>query len=125
MGSSHSTKSADALAERLVNCDIVDDAAPKFPSLIDPNEETEVSSFFVSTYDGTSETSDAGFSAQYSGPDKPSKSVHSTILIFDLDDTLIPTEWIRSSFAAQKHMHATTDEVYQVGQISTFEQYLV
>lgn len=120
MGSSHSTKSVDALADKLVNCDIVDDdATPKFPSLISPNGETEVSSFFVSTYDGISETSDAGFSAQSSVPDNPSRSVHSTILIFDLDDTLIPTEWIRSSFAAQKHMHATTDEVYQVGQIST------
>ncbi|PFH33067.1 hypothetical protein BESB_082660 [Besnoitia besnoiti] len=37
----------------------------------------------------------------------------STVFIFDLDDTLIPTEWIRSSYAAQKEDGRTTEEVYQ------------
>ncbi|EPR57612.1 hypothetical protein TGPRC2_293720 [Toxoplasma gondii TgCatPRC2] len=37
----------------------------------------------------------------------------STVFIFDLDDTLIPTEWIRSSYAAQKEDGRTAAEVYQ------------
>lgn len=38
----------------------------------------------------------------------------SSVFIFDLDDTLIPTEWIRSSYAAQKDDSRSPDEVYQV-----------
>ncbi|PHJ23781.1 membrane associated protein with a signal egf domain and 7 transmembrane domains at the c-terminus [Cystoisospora suis] len=37
----------------------------------------------------------------------------SSVFIFDLDDTLIPTEWIRSSYAAQKDDSRSPDEVYQ------------
>lgn len=47
-------------------------------------------------------------------PQRAVKPRHSTIIIFDLDDTLIPTQWIKEAFAVQKKPQYTAEDVYQV-----------
>ncbi|CDI82327.1 hypothetical protein, conserved [Eimeria praecox] len=113
MGSSHSTKSVGTLEDESVNCGLVDgDTASEFSKSGSADEETALPNYFVSS-EGTSEEFETNETPQKLPCTDEKHSRHSAILIFDLDDTLIPTEWIRSSFAAQKHKHATTDEVYQ------------
>ncbi|CDJ41310.1 hypothetical protein, conserved [Eimeria tenella] len=114
MGSSHSTKLAGPIEDQVIACDFTDDdTSQDLSSSGSADEETVLPTFSVSSSEGLSESSEASsftHKMTCSGHKNPR---HSAILIFDLDDTLIPTEWIRSAFAAQKHKHATTDEVYQ------------
>ncbi|CDI78800.1 hypothetical protein, conserved [Eimeria acervulina] len=105
MGSSHSTNQS-------INCGLVDgDTTSEFCRSGSADDETTLPNFASS--EGTSEGSETNDPPQKLPCVDQTHSRHSAILIFDLDDTLIPTEWIRSSFAVQKHKHATTDEVYQ------------
>ncbi|KAL8272700.1 hypothetical protein Esti_003404 [Eimeria stiedai] len=114
MGSAQSTKAVDTVADRVANCYVTEaDTAPEHSSSSTVEDCTSQSESALSTPAGISEASDVSAQAQLSICGNPHPSRHSAILIFDLDDTLIPTEWIRSSFAAQKHKHATADEVYQ------------
>ncbi|CDJ48511.1 hypothetical protein, conserved [Eimeria brunetti] len=114
MGSSQSTKCVGTSEDPSLKCGFVDgDTATEFSSRsASADEETAAPNFFVSS-EATSEASEFNESPQKQSWREQNHSRHSAILIFDLDDTLIPTEWIRSTFAAQKHKHATTDEVYQ------------
>ncbi|KAL8431386.1 hypothetical protein Efla_001741 [Eimeria flavescens] len=114
MGSVQSTKAVDTVADRLVNCELIeDDETQEQTSASSVDEGTSLADSRASNSRGNSEASDISQQTQLSVGDSLPPSRKSAILIFDLDDTLIPTEWIRSSFAAQKHKHATTDEVYQ------------
>ncbi|KAL8435657.1 hypothetical protein ACSSS7_002318 [Eimeria intestinalis] len=114
MGSAQSAKSVDTEADRVANGDSTEeDTSPEHSSPSTAEDCTSLSESALSTPAGISEASDVSALAQLSVCGNPHPSRHSAILIFDLDDTLIPTEWIRSSFAAQKHKHATADEVYQ------------
>lgn len=116
MGSSQSTKVIESLADRLDNCDIADHGKTQEVCSTDTADDGTTSSKFSDSLSAsTSEASDVSLQTQISLSDSPQHSRHSSILIFDLDDTLIPTEWIRSSFVAHKHKHATAEEVYQVG----------
>ncbi|KAL8454563.1 hypothetical protein Emed_000284 [Eimeria media] len=115
MGSAQSTKAVDAAADRVSNGDVTEDeTTPEHSSSSSVEDCTSLSESAISTPAGISEASDVSAQGQLSVCGSPHPSRHSAILIFDLDDTLIPTEWIRSSFAAQKHKHATADEVYQL-----------
>lgn len=114
MGSSHSTNQS-------INCGLVDgDTTSEFCRSGSADDETTLPNFASS--EGTSEGSETNDPPQKLPCVDQTHSRHSAILIFDLDDTLIPTEWIRSSFAVQKHKHATTDEVYQVSGAMLWKQ---
>ncbi|CDJ56981.1 hypothetical protein, conserved [Eimeria maxima] len=113
MGSSQSTKSFDSTEDPSINCGLVDGETPsEFSRSYSADEEAASPNLSVSS-EGTSDESETNESPQKLTCGDEKHSRHSAILIFDLDDTLIPTEWIRSTFAAQKHKHATADEVYQ------------
>ncbi|CDJ36021.1 uncharacterized protein EMH_0056260 [Eimeria mitis] len=112
MGSSQSTKSAEASEEQRIKCGSVsDDTKPALSTSGSADEETGFTNFVSS--EGTSEEYETRISPQKLTWSDQQHSRHSAILIFDLDDTLIPTEWIRSTFAAEKHKYATNEEVYQ------------
>ncbi|KAL8450800.1 hypothetical protein Emag_003088 [Eimeria magna] len=114
MGSAQSTKAVDTAADRVPSSEVAeDDTTPEHSSSSTVEDCASLSESALSTPPGISEVSDVSSQAQLSVCGSPHPSRNSAILIFDLDDTLIPTEWIRSSFAAQKHKHATADEVYQ------------
>lgn len=124
MGSSQSTKSFGSTEDPSINCGLVDGETPsEFSRSYSADEEAASPNLSVSS-EGTSDESETNESPQKLTCGDEKHSRHSAILIFDLDDTLIPTEWIRSTFAAQKHKHATADEVYQVSNVTPLEQSL-
>ncbi|OEH74019.1 hypothetical protein cyc_01746 [Cyclospora cayetanensis] len=114
MGSSQSTKSVDALANKFDNCDLADgETTPEFCSSGSADEDSALQNYLVSSSDGISEASETNTPTSTQFFERSHHCRHSAIFIFDLDDTLIPTEWIRSSFANLKHQHASTEEVYK------------